>query len=198
MILNNLEEIAKELFPKMIQTYKDNPGMLMRESFKIHTSEYNDKEADEIWGHMVDIMNAQINPSGEHGEHEVSDFEIEVNNLYEEFLSSKSIESLSESLKKLKQIFEYFEENWREENLWMPLNDLKSIKLELDHLEYGLSHWSDIKNFIASSSNKQVDIQKGLELDKQKLSTFFYMMDKIGLVEKENIKNRVYIKIKIK
>ena len=60
---------------------------------------------------------------------------------------------------------------------------------------YGLGHWVEIKKYIASSSNKQVDIQKGLALDKQNSSTFFYMMDKLGFVKKETLKNRVYIKI---
>ncbi len=103
----------------------------------------------------------------------ISNFETETNNLYKEFISSDSIKSLSNSIKKLKQKIDYFKENRGKEKIVMPIRDFEALSLELDHLDYGLSHWNDIKEFIISSSNKQVDIQKGLDLDKQKLSTFF-------------------------
>lgn len=183
---------VEELYNKVIQEYKDNPGALMSPIFDKYLSKYNDKEVDEINEIISELMGAKF---GSHrGEKvELSYFEIEVENLYKEFISSDSIESLSRSIRNLKRKIDYFRENGRKERLVMPIRDFEMLYLELDHLEYGLSHWDDIKIFILSSSNKQVDIRKGLDLDKDKLSTFFYMMDKLGFVKKETIKNRVYI-----
>ena len=186
------KEEIEALYFKMIQEYKDNPSLLMMEILDKYLSKYDDKVANEITGIIFEMMNAKLGSNREY-EFELSSFEIEVDNLYKAFISSDSIESLSYSIKKLKQKIDYFIENGRKERLVMPIRDFRVLYHELDDLEYGLSHWSDIKVFILSSSNKQVDIQKGLNLDKQKLSTFFYMMDKLGFVEKETIKNRVYI-----
>ena len=190
---NDKKEEIEILYQKIIQEYKDNSNMLMREASDKCLATYNDDVAKELNGIFISMMSDSMGGRSDY-DYELSDFEIETNNLYEAFISSHSIESLSYSIKKLKQKIDYFKQKNSNIQLVMPIRDFESLSYELDCLGYGLSHWADIKEFIASSSNKQVDIQKGLELDKQKLSTFFYMMDKLGFVEKETLKNRVYIK----
>ncbi len=187
------KEEAEILFDKAIQTYEDNPGILMREILDKYLSKYSDDEVKELKKIISELINDATGSSSGRS-YDMSSFEIEVENLYKEFISSDSIESLSYSIKKLKKKFDYFKKNFKEEKLVMPISNYPSLNIEIDDLEYGLSHWNNIKKFIVSSSNKQVDIQHGLDLDKQKLSTFFYMLDKLGFIEKETLKNRVYIK----
>ncbi len=190
---NDKKEEIEVLYQKIIQEYEDNPNMLMGEAFDKCLSTYNDEVAKKLIGIFISMMSDTMGGRSDYV-HELSNFEIEVNNLYSEFLLSDSIQSLSYAIKNLKQKLDYFKQNREEERLVMPIRDFGRLGSELNQLEYGLSHWGDIKEFIISSSNKQVDIQKGLDLDKQKLSTFFYMLDKLGFIEKETLKNRVYIK----
>lgn len=192
---NDKKEEIEILYQKVLQEYKDNSNMLMREALDKCLATYNDNVAKELNGIFISMMSDTMGGRSDYV-YELSNFEIEINILYKKFISSHNIESLSYSIKKLKQKIYYFKQNGRKESLVMPIRDFESLSYELDCLGYGLSHWIDIKEFIVLSSNKQVDIQKGLELDKQKLSTFFYMMDKLGFVEKETLKNRVYINIK--
>jgi len=187
-------EEAKAIYYKVIQKYKDNPGMLMGDIVDEFLSGYSKEAAEYLNGEIIRMMSAflgeRIDPN-----FKLSEFEIATNKLYEEFISSDSIETLSLSIKNLQSQIDHFKQHQTEESLVMSIKDFEGLNIELNALKYGLSHWIEIKKYIASSSNKQVDIQKGLSLNKQDLSTFFYMMDKLGFVKKETLKNRVYIKI---
>ena len=185
----NIEKIFQDVTSEYYEK-QDEPISIKLDKY---LADFDDKTADAIREEFYEILQSTITKD-DGRTIEPNDFEIETNNLYEKFISSYGIESLSSSSKKLKLKIDYFKQKGREESLVMPIRDYESLSYELDCLEYGLSHWANIKEFISSSSKKQIDIQKGLNLDKQKLSTFFYMMDKLGFVEKETVKNRVYIK----
>ena len=187
------EEEIRILYDQVIQAYNERPKMLMSDIIDEFLSGYSEETVKYLTGEIIGMMSASIS-GGINPNFKLSEFEINTNKLYEEFISSDNIEALSLAIKNLKAQIDYFKQHRIEANLVMPLEDFEMLNIELNDLEYGLGHWKDIKAFIVSSSNKQVDIQKGLKLDKQSLSTFFYMLDKLGFIEKETLKNRVYIK----
>ena len=180
----------EEIFNHITTEYYNSQDEAISIKLDRYLSKFDDKTSDTIRKEFYIKLTSGL--TGNSGVSQNS-FEIEMNELYKKFISSKDINDLSSSIKILKQRIEYSKDP-KNKGLVLPRNFTESFFLELDHLEYGLKHWENIKSFINTSSNKQIDIQKSLNLDKQKLSTFFYMMDKLGFVSKETIKNRVYIK----
>ncbi len=58
--MTNIDEEGEMLYYKVIQTYKDNPGMLMGEALDKHLSKYNDKVADKLKDIIFKMMNASF------------------------------------------------------------------------------------------------------------------------------------------
>lgn len=189
-----VEDDIRMLYNQIIQAYNNHPKKLMGDIIDEFLSGYCEEASKYLSEKIIGMMNSSIS-GGIDPDFKLSEFEKDTNNLYEEFISSDNIETLFISIKKLKAQIDHFKQHRIKENLVMPIRDFESLYTELNALEYGLSHWVEIKEYIATKNNKQMDIQKGLGLDKQSLSTFFYMMDRLGFVKKETLKNRVYIKI---
>lgn len=77
------------------------------------------------------------------------------------------------------------------QNIFHPMSNWQSVRLELIAMKYGLENWNAIKAYIINNEVvKQVNLIKELSLDKEKTSLFLYRFSQFGPISMIKIGNR--------
>ncbi len=122
----------EEIFNHITTEYYNSQDEAISIKLDRYLSKFDDKTSDSIRKEFYIKLTSGL--TGNSGMPQNS-FEIEMNGLYEKFISSKDTNDLSSSIKILKQKIEYFKDP-KNKGLVLPRNFTESFFLELDHLEY--------------------------------------------------------------